>query len=1065
MTPRERHRRPLSRLTAIAWALALAICVAPAAGRRRVSSTQPDDAAGAAAPQTQPAGESLPWLTRFADALDASRRTGQPILVDVGADWCVWCRELDRQFQTPEVQQRLKGWTRLRQDADRDADALHNLAIGPLPALRVLTPSGQMVAWHNGYMPANELAAWLDAHVPRARPRQLAQLEQDGPLGPEDVEKVLAELTDRDPVVHEAAARRLLACPNEAAGKVAALFAAGKLRDRVAARELLEAWGAPVQGLDPWNAQTITPAALDALRAWSTGKHAAPAPAKLSAGEREIARHDMAAMLLTGDPAEVEAARERLARFGAALLPEIYAALASAATDRERERLTALRYRAVSTAALALHWEGGFDRLASSDATRRRQALDELGKQVTAADAPLLMELFSDPDPLMRESSLRLLESVGGGAGSGFIRLLHDPEPNVRAAVLKQLAETPDPKLVGEVVKYVAAEKDPDLVVHAIRFLRQVDAKPAMACLQSLLTHESWRVRAEAAEGMGATLQRRSYSGDSDSEAQADIYASMIRLLDDPDGFVVSRALGVLKSARVPAVTQAIAKLGDRRPDLAAEVIKALGTDSRDDELAQQTLRKFLAHKDAAVRSAALTTLGTNATTVDLLPALGDASGRVRLAAAGIVEDLLEQQRPNPITSRELDWEQWLSDYHAAKGRASWTMQVIKPLRKMLASGDENEPVAAALPLVALGDEHDAAAVLRKAAAGNPAQRRKAAGALQWLNWNKRLELFNQLKAASAGDERMVSMLATELAKTPTNQSMPVLWDLLSAPDADLLLASEVQQALVQAATGSSFWNWRNTSSTAGGTALVEACKGMADHGSANQRLVALALLLTASPDDAAAAAKPLVSNGGAGDGLRTAALQVLLLAQTRAEGIKTALANFDAPRSMRKAAVGYLAAGADPIRTIQGEIFLNFQNPQIEFRTFGEGTPIVIEPPAGVTPESLRPLLSDPDPDIVAYASYLLCLGGDMKALPWVVGGWELHRDDATWRKLAYRAIAVSGDDAQTPKLQEIYGSFDQKDTVGIRDFYWTIRVMKGEQVMKLRKRIRDEIGMDSLR
>ncbi len=114
------------------------------------------------------------------------------------------------------------------------------------------------------------------------------------------------------------------------------------------------------------------------------------------------------------------------------------------------------------------------------------------------------MELFADPDPLVREISLRGLQHIGGKeANAALVKLLADPEPNVRAAVLKQLEETPDAAMVPAVVKYLKEEKDPDLIVHGICFLRATKGNEALQCLMSLLKHPSWQVRAEAAAGIG----------------------------------------------------------------------------------------------------------------------------------------------------------------------------------------------------------------------------------------------------------------------------------------------------------------------------------------------------------------------------------------------------------------------------------------------------------------------------------------------------------------------------------------------------------------------------------
>src|SRR5262249_55486812 len=142
---------------------------------------------------------------------------------------------------------------------------------------------------------------------------------------------------------------------------------------------------------------------------------------------------------------EGRALRERLARFGKLLLPEVYARLKDTVSDDVRERLTALRYRLVESDTLARAWPGGVERLAAPEPETRLRAADGLAERAAPPDEALLIELFSDPAPLVRELSLRALMQAGGSnANSALLRLLDDPEPNVRAAVLKQLGEGPE---------------------------------------------------------------------------------------------------------------------------------------------------------------------------------------------------------------------------------------------------------------------------------------------------------------------------------------------------------------------------------------------------------------------------------------------------------------------------------------------------------------------------------------------------------------------------------------------------------------------------------------------
>lgn len=71
---------------------------------------------------TQEAGTaSVAWQTYTPARFDRAIREGRPVLVDVYAEWCLPCVELDRTtFRAPEVVQRLAALVTLRVDATRD---------------------------------------------------------------------------------------------------------------------------------------------------------------------------------------------------------------------------------------------------------------------------------------------------------------------------------------------------------------------------------------------------------------------------------------------------------------------------------------------------------------------------------------------------------------------------------------------------------------------------------------------------------------------------------------------------------------------------------------------------------------------------------------------------------------------------------------------------------------------------------------------------------------------------------------------------------------------------------
>ena len=74
----------------------------------------------------------------------------------------------------------------------------------------------------------------------------------------------------------------------------------------------------------------------------------------------------------------------------------------------------------------------------------------------------------------------------------------------------------------------------------------------------------------------------------------------------------------------------------------------------------------------------------------------------------------------------------------------------------------------------------------------------------------------------------------------------------------------------------------------------------------------------------------------------------------------------------------------------------------------------------------------------------------------------WRQRPDDDGRMKLVYRAIAVLDDPNYLPVLREIYTNLEQ---YYVQEFYWTIRIMSGPEILGFRKQIREEVGLDNLR
>jgi HEAT repeat protein len=1104
----------------------IVVAVVIAAASALAPPVRGEEAAGAGKPDEKQPKIELAWLTTLKQATAQAQQTRRPILVVVGGAGCPYCRVLEREMEFPEVAKELSRWTLVKLDVENDAEEIRPLAVGPIPALRILTPAGKSMAARDGAMSAKEFVLWLTTEHDAAAGVASDDLAGDTLTAVQAV-RLVREFRRRDPTYREAAIQRLLPHPQIAAGAVIAAFSDGSLSARLAARELLEAWHAPVDGLDPWRPESITGERLDTLRQWAA-KIEPPTDAsdakELTDDQRRSAVADIRQMLAATAP-EASAIRERLARYGPLLLPVVYAELRETESDEARERLTALRYRLVVAQNRVLTWPGGIERLASADASTRYQAVDELAHQVTAADEALLLELFSDPEPLVRELSLRALHELGGAsATSALSKLLDDPDPNVRAAVLKQLAESTARAAVPRIVEYVAKEKDSDLLVHAVRVLREAPSKASIDCLTTLLAHESWRVRAEAAEAIGKAATERESIRDED---KADAYVALIELLKDEDPFVVSRAVEVFGKANLITAVDPLAEVALRHPDLAAKVVESLTTTSSGQTKALAHLRQFCKHENPKLRApaiAGLCQLDADGVDAELRAALADSEAAVRISAARALFQICQQtarssddtianlgsldsipQTPTnlvavgvkaifgllgkpaatpseqppvkpdePNESTESTEPQELPDAEelmkeVRRKLPKWLPEVVPLVRRLLEGPDVEERVAGALVLAAAGQEEQALPVLQASLSSEPRMLEKISPALYWLKWESRKSLFDQLVGA-ARDADSLAVIASAMAQGRDGRAAEPIWSLLARDDVSGTLAAAVKTAMQMLYLGDRYYDLERAPVRSKKLLQGEALRRAAA-GTRWQRLVAYSLLIDLAPDEGVKLAQPLYADPAAVALLRGDAFRVLLVAQEEGDAQKTALAALESvDESIRRTALRYLARGKSAVGAIEGSSF-DLASGSVYRMKYSDsaGASAISELPEELTAEMLLPLLKSDSQEQAAEAGYLLCRLERPEGLPPLLAYWRQHaRRSEPWTRLVYQAVAALNSAEHVPVLAEIYrdlSSGPEPNYANLAALYWTIREMTGPEVLVFRKRIRDEVGMENLR
>ncbi len=590
----------------------------------------------------------VPWNSDFETARREAIAAKRPIFVRVVGPACPWCRKLDQEIKLESVQAELGRWTCLELDVEIDSREARQLQVGPIPALRVLSPQGRLTASHDGFLEATELIKWLGEQFDAALETADELLLADSEPTLVEVLQIAKLLGHRDATVREAALARLRPYPKAAGPAMFKLLRQGPLVAQLTAVDLLAQWEAPIDELDPWQPETLSPDRLAKLAAWLaevSPEGAAAVRETITDAELRQAADEIDRML-AGDEAGAVAGREQLARFGPALLPEVYGRIKNATEDRARQRLVALRYRLVAPSALTLRWPEGLERLADGDVKVRHKAVEELVGQASAEHERLLLELFSDPDPLVRELALRGLEAVSGSrAASALVKLLDDPDPNVRAAVLKQLTSNPSPRLMDAISAYIAKESDPDLVVHAVRYFGTQQGASILEPLEPLLAHPSWQVRSEVARALSERAREARFA---DPDEAVGLARALAKALGDEDAYVVARALEGLEYVGTSSAVEPLAKAVERDPSLAGPVLKVLVRSEKMREKATPYLRQYLTHEQPGVRAAAIGGLAefdSESFADELMQSLSDPERSVRVAGATALLDLLDRRR------------------------------------------------------------------------------------------------------------------------------------------------------------------------------------------------------------------------------------------------------------------------------------------------------------------------------------------------------------------------------------------------------------------------------------
>lgn len=111
----------------------------------------------------------LEWMiNKEEQAIDIATSSGKPVLIDVYADWCVACVELDEKtWIVPDVQKRVDEFVRLKLDFTKETPWVSEMKkkykITGMPTV-ILQDGEREITRFTGFKPAEEFIALLDQH-------------------------------------------------------------------------------------------------------------------------------------------------------------------------------------------------------------------------------------------------------------------------------------------------------------------------------------------------------------------------------------------------------------------------------------------------------------------------------------------------------------------------------------------------------------------------------------------------------------------------------------------------------------------------------------------------------------------------------------------------------------------------------------------------------------------------------------------------------------------------------------------------------------------------------------